>query len=78
MGCDGGASFPFDFEPNGLPFGSRSREGLSPRSCPILCGGRWRYGLLRKSFISNFKNPSRKTREYNIDLCKVVLENYKS
>ena len=28
MGYDRGDSFPFDFEPNGLPFGSKSKGKL--------------------------------------------------
>ena len=35
MGYDHGDSFPFDFEPNGIPFGSKSKGKLSPRSYPI-------------------------------------------
>ena len=35
MGYDRGNSFPFDFEPNENPFGSKSKEKLSPRSYPI-------------------------------------------
>ena len=32
MGYDRGDSFPFDFEPNGIAFGSKSKGKLSPRS----------------------------------------------
>ena len=32
MGYDRGDSFPIDFEPNGIAFGSKSIEKLSPRS----------------------------------------------
>ena len=32
MGYDRGESFPFDFDPNGFPFGFAPREKLSPRS----------------------------------------------
>ena len=35
MRYDRGDSFPFDFEPNGNPFGSKLREKLSRRSYPI-------------------------------------------
>ena len=35
MGYDRGDSFHFDFEPNGVPFGSKSKGKLSPRSYPI-------------------------------------------
>ena len=37
MGYDRGDSFPLDFEPNGIPFGSKSKGKLSPRSHPIQC-----------------------------------------
>ena len=32
MGYDRSDSFPIDFEPNGHPFGPKSKEKLSPRS----------------------------------------------
>ena len=32
MGYDRGDSFPFDIEPNGFPFGSKSKGKLSPRT----------------------------------------------
>jgi len=35
MGYDGGDSFPFNFEPNRIPFGSKSKGKLSPRSYPF-------------------------------------------
>ena len=35
MGYDHGDSFPFDFEPNGFPFGSKLKGKLSPRSYSI-------------------------------------------
>ena len=35
MGYDRGDNFPFDFEPNGVPSGSKSKGKLSPRSYPI-------------------------------------------
>ena len=37
MGYDRGDSFPLDFEPNGIPFGSKSKGKLSPRSYRIQC-----------------------------------------
>ena len=37
MGYDRGDSFSFDFEPNGFPFGSKSKGKPSPRSYPIQC-----------------------------------------
>ena len=35
MGYDRGECFSFDFEPNGIPFGSKSKGKLSPRSYHI-------------------------------------------
>ena len=35
MRYDRGNSFPFDFEPNGIPFGSKSKGKQSPQSYPI-------------------------------------------
>ena len=46
MGYDRGDSFPFDFEPNGTPFGSKSKGKLSPRSYPIHCERKWKYSFL--------------------------------
>ena len=46
MGYDRGDSFPFDFEPNGIRFGSRSKGKLSPRSYPIHCERKWKYSFL--------------------------------
>ena len=39
MGYDRGDSFPFHFEPNGHPFGSK-------RSYPIQCEKEWKYSFL--------------------------------
>ena len=46
MGYERGDSFPFDFEPNGFPFGSKSKGKLSPRSYPIQCERKWKYSFL--------------------------------
>ena len=46
MGYDRGDSFPFDFEPNGNPFGSKSKGKLSPRSYPIRFEMKWKYSFL--------------------------------
>ena len=46
MGYDNGDSFPFDFEPNGIPFGSKSKGKLSPRSYPIQYERKWKYSFL--------------------------------
>jgi len=44
MGYDRGVSFPFDVEPNWIPFGSKSKGKLSPRSYPIQF--EWKYSFL--------------------------------
>ena len=46
MGYDRGDRFPFDFEPNEIPFGSKSKGNLSPRSYPIHCERNWKYSFL--------------------------------
>ena len=46
MEYDHGDSFPFDFEPNGNPFGSKLKGKLSPRSYPIQCERKWKYSFL--------------------------------
>ena len=45
MGYDCGDSFPSDFEPNEIPFGSRSKGKLSPRSYPIQFERNWKLVL---------------------------------
>ena len=46
MGFDHGDSFPFNFEPNGIPFGSKSKGKLSPRSYPIKFEWKRKYSFL--------------------------------
>ena len=46
MGYDRGDSFPFDFEPNRNPFGSKSKGKLSPRSYPIQFERKWNTSFL--------------------------------
>ena len=46
MGFDRGHSFPLDFEPNRIPFGSKSKGKLSPRSYPIQFERNWKYSFL--------------------------------
>ena len=50
MGYDRGDSFPFDFESNGFPFGSKSKGKLSPRSYPIQCERKWKCSFLSVYF----------------------------
>ena len=59
MGCDRGDSFPFDFEPNGFPFGSKSKGKLSPRSYPIECERKWKYSFLSEHDGEPLKNHHR-------------------
>ena len=59
MGYDRGDSFPFDFEPNTIPFGSKSKGKLSPRPDPIQFEKKWNTSFLslpqltRAIFFSN-------------------------
>ena len=46
MGYDRGDSFQVDFEPNGIPFGSKLKRKLSPRSYPIQFERKWKYSFL--------------------------------
>ena len=46
MGYDCGDSFPFDFELNGNPFGSKLKEKLSPQSYPIHFERKRKYSFL--------------------------------
>ena len=46
MGYDRGDSFPLDFQPNGIPFGSQSKRKLSPRSYPIQCERKPKHSFL--------------------------------
>ena len=48
MGYGRGDSFPFNFEPNGIPFASKGK--LSPRPYPIQCERKWKYGFLSEVF----------------------------
>ena len=50
MGYDRGDSFPFDFEPNGIPFDSKLKGKLSPRSYPIQCERKWNTSFLSVEF----------------------------
>ena len=46
IGYDRGDSFILDFEPNGIPFGSKSKGKLSPPSYPINFERNWKYIFL--------------------------------
>ena len=51
MEYERGDSFPFDFELNGIPFGSKSEGKLSPRSYPIQCERKWKYNFLSEAYL---------------------------
>ena len=51
MGYDRSDSFPFNFEPNGIPFSSESKGKLSPRSYSIQCERKWKYSFLSEQRI---------------------------
>jgi len=46
MGYDRGDRFPVDFEPNGIPVGSKSKGKLSPRAYPIQYERKWNTSFL--------------------------------
>ena len=56
IGYDRGDSFPFDSEPNRIPFGSKSKGKLLPRSYPIQCEKKWKHSFLSMEKIIK-KNP---------------------
>ena len=49
MRYDRGDKLPFDFEPNGNPFGSKLKGKLSPRSYPIQCERKMKYNFVSDS-----------------------------
>ena len=52
MGYDRGDSFLFDFEPNEILFGSKSKGKLSPRSYPIECERKYSFLSVREVSVS--------------------------
>ena len=60
MGYDHGESFPFNFEQNVIPFGSKSKGKLSLQSHPIQCERKWKYSFLSLrpvSVVSEMNEP---------------------
>ena len=53
MRYDRGDSFPFEFQPKGIPFGSKSKEKVSPRSYPIQFERKWNTSFLSVSLKLN-------------------------
>ena len=56
MGYDRDDSFPFDFEPNGIPFGSKSKENCHHDHIPFNVKGN-----VNIVFLSVKRQPDRKT-----------------
>ena len=71
MGYDRGDSFPFDVEPNGNPFGSKSKGKLSPRSYRIQCERNWMH-----SFLSAADSQKQKLKNYLVEGKYVILESF--
>ena len=59
MGYD---RFPFDFEPNGIPFGSKLKKKPSPRSYPIQFERKWKFNFVsvRLAFIIRLEGTMRR------------------
>ena len=57
MGYDRGDSFPFDSEPNGIPFGSESKGKLSPRPYPIQFERKWNTSFLSVYLKKSIRKP---------------------
>ena len=65
MGYDRDDSFPFNFEPNGISFGSKSNGKLSPRSYPIQCEKNLKYSFL--SVTGNYRHrPAKRGKPLGI------------
>ena len=67
MGYDRGDNFPFDFEPNEIPFGSKSKGKLPPRSYPIQYERKWQHSFLSVHYATHvFISVSIYRREKNL------------
>ena len=56
MGYDRGDGFPFDFEPKGIPFGSKSKGKLSLRSYPNQFERKWNTSFLSAEAMHTKRN----------------------
>ena len=63
MGYDHGDNFPLDFEPNGIPFGSKSKRKLSPRSYPIQFERKWKHIFLSVTDNINVNKDGRRRQK---------------
>ena len=71
---DRGDSFPFDFEPNGIPFGSKSKGKLSPRSYLIQCERKWKYIFSSAAA----ENPPYSVARAGLNYCRILYACSKS
>ena len=72
MGYDRGDSFPFDFQPNGVPFHSKSKGKLSPRSYHIQFDRKWNTSFLSACATSKKIVKSLKVFKVIKSHCKVI------
>ena len=68
MGYDRGDSFPFDFEPKGIQFGSKSKGKLSTRSYPIQCERKWKHSFISEKESQHTVGVRRTTEERLVPL----------
>ena len=61
MEYDRGDSFPFDFEPNEIPFGLKFKGILSPRSYSIQCERKRKYSFLSVKRLPRQEKRHRQT-----------------
>ena len=74
MGYNYDDSFPFDLEPNGIPFGSESEGKLSPRSYPIKCDRKWKHSFLSVTKHFRCQNQEKSTVfANNVQVSKMTL-----
>ena len=66
---------PFYYEPNGFPFGSKSKGKLSPRSYPIQCERKWKHSSLSagRKFASGICQQQRNPLLILVRLTKIRL-----
>ena len=82
MGYDRGDSFPFDFEPNRIPFGSKLKGKLSPQSYPIQCERKWKHSFLSVNIniqlfkLTSMNNDSVRTIHSTLCLSTRPLNEY--
>ena len=71
MGYDRGDGFSFNFEPNGIPFGSESKGKLSPRLYPNQFERKWNTSFLSVASIEPASHKQLYVRMNNLT-CSVA------